>query len=178
MAQDHGLCRKKKSKMDRCTGRHCRPVLQLPTGQFCSLQTAGPNTSNDPGAHGRNRWKANKANEWGQSKLNGGKNVEKGSGHGRQSWQQANKKPAEQALQANTASGFSARHRPQNKRPQLDGLAAKTQQLTTMLAGLSPCSAGKWGDTVVLAVKKAGSDLPTVPTPPIAFACHCPYPLP
>ena len=20
--------------MDRCTGRHCRPVLQLPTGQF------------------------------------------------------------------------------------------------------------------------------------------------
>ena len=36
MAQDHGLCRKKgkKSKMNRRTGRHCRPVLQLPTGQF------------------------------------------------------------------------------------------------------------------------------------------------
>ena len=40
MAQDHGLCRKrkgKKSQMDRRTGRHCRPVLQLPTGQFSQL---------------------------------------------------------------------------------------------------------------------------------------------
>ena len=34
--------------------------------------------------------------------------------------------PAEQALQADTASGFSARLRPQNKRPQMAGLAAKT----------------------------------------------------
>ena len=35
------------------------------------------------------------------------------------------------------------------------------------------------GSAVMLALKKAGSDLPTpVPTPPIAFACHCPYPLP
>ena len=34
--------------------------------------------------------------------------------------------PAEQALQANTAGGLSARHRPQNKRPQLAGLAAET----------------------------------------------------
>ena len=56
MAQDHGLCRKEKvshktkSQMDRCTGRHCRPVLQLPTGQFVARkllaltdkQTAGP----------------------------------------------------------------------------------------------------------------------------------------
>ena len=38
MAQDHGLCRKKKRvKMDRRTGRLCRPVLQLPTGQFSQL---------------------------------------------------------------------------------------------------------------------------------------------
>ena len=70
MAQDHGLCRKKeKSTMNRRTGRLCRPVLQLPTGQSCSLQTCWF----DPGAHGMNR---------GQSKMNGGKNVEKGSGHG------------------------------------------------------------------------------------------------
>ena len=34
----------------------------------------------DPGAHGRNR--ANKANG-GKANLNGGKNVEKGSGHGK-----------------------------------------------------------------------------------------------
>ena len=53
------------------------------------------------------------------------------------------------------------------------------QQTTTAAddVGLS-LRAGRWGCAVVLALKKAGSDLPTVPTPPIAFACHCPYPLP
>ena len=65
--------------MDRCTGRHCRPELQLPTGQSCSLQTAGPNKllalTDDPGAHGHERGQRSK-NERGkaQSKLNGGKN--------------------------------------------------------------------------------------------------------
>ena len=48
--------------MDRCTGRHCRPVLQLPTGQFRNLQTAGPDKllalTDDPGAHGMERGKA------------------------------------------------------------------------------------------------------------------------
>ena len=36
------------------------------------------------------------------------------------------------------------------------------------------------GSAVVLATQKAGSDLPSlsVSLPPIAFACHCPYPLP
>ena len=38
----------------------------------------------------------------------------------------AGTQPAEQALQADTASGFSARHRPHNDGHQLDGLAAKT----------------------------------------------------
>ena len=60
--------------MDRCTGRHCRPVLQLPTGQSCSSQTAGPDKllalNDDPGAHGNEQGKQMK---WGQSKLNGGK---------------------------------------------------------------------------------------------------------
>ena len=46
MAQDHELCRKKESqKWTRRTGRHCRPVLQLPTGQSRSLQTVGSNNS-------------------------------------------------------------------------------------------------------------------------------------
>ena len=69
----------------------------------------------DPGAHGMNR---------GQSKMNGGKNVEKGSGHGMAKASRhtacrtrhcRQTQPAEQALQADTASGFSARHRPLNK---------------------------------------------------------------
>ena len=34
------------------------------------------------------------------------------------------------------------------------------------------------GSAVVLATRKAGSYLPTVSLPPIAFACHRPYPLP
>ena len=48
---------------------------------------------------------------------------------------QAHRKPAEQALQADTASGLSARLRLQNKRPQMASLAAK-QQLQTNV-GLS-----------------------------------------
>ena len=58
--------------MDRCTGRHCRPVLQLPTGQFVARkllaltdkQTAGPANGDDPGAHGNERGcKQTKQNE-------------------------------------------------------------------------------------------------------------------
>ena len=40
MAQDHGLCRKKEKQsqvVNRRTGRLCKPVLQLPTGQFSQL---------------------------------------------------------------------------------------------------------------------------------------------
>ena len=62
-----------------------------------------------------------------QSKMNGAN--DEGSGHGRQRVA-AGTQPAEQALQADTASGLSARHRPQHKRPQMAGLAAK-QQLQT-----------------------------------------------
>ena len=89
MAQDHGLCRKKVSQqMDRCTGRHCRPVLQLPTGQSCSLQTVGL-TQDDPGAHGNEQMAKQNEIERGQEHV-------KGSGHGRQSGRQP-KRPAEQS---------------------------------------------------------------------------------
>ena len=45
---------------------------------------------------------------------------------------QANKSLQNKALQADTASGFSARHRPQtNNGHQLAGLAAKPRQLQT-----------------------------------------------
>ena len=85
-------------------------------------------------------------------------------------------KPAEQALQVDTASGLSARHRPQETDgPQLAGLAANNS-CRRRPAPLAVQVSG--GECNVLALMKAGSDLPTVPTPPIAFACHCPYPLP
>ena len=103
--------------------------------------------------------------------MNGGKQNERGQeldegqwawqakyGHGRQT------KPAEQALQADTASGLSARHRPQNKRTAHSWPAAqqKQQLQMTWLAAVQVSG----GSTVVLAAMKAGSDLPTVPTPP------------
>ena len=106
--------------MDRCTGRHCRPVLQLPTGQSCSLQTAGPDNkllalTDDPGAHG-NEQMANEA------KLDRGQDVE-GSGHGRQNGRQAKHsllnsncrqhRLLNKATAGNSASGFSTRLRPQ-----------------------------------------------------------------
>ena len=53
------------------------------------------------------------------------------------------------------------------------------QQLPTMLAGLSPCSAGEWREYGGAGSQESGCrPTYTVPTPPIAFACHCPYPLP
>jgi len=82
-------------------------------------------------------------------------------------------------LQADTASGFSARHRPQrNKRPTVGRWCSKTTAADVEV-GLSLAVQVRGGSTGVLAAMKVGADLPTpVPTPPIAFACHCPYPLP
>ena len=75
--------------------------------------------------------------ERGQSKLNGGKMLMRAVGMaGKDGSRQT--QPAEQALQADTASGFSARHRPQNTRPQMTGLAAKTTAAADEV-GLSPC---------------------------------------
>ena len=81
------------NKWTRRTGRHCRPVLQLPTGQSCSLQTCCYNDV-DPGAHGMKQGKANKMN-WSKANLNGGKMLMRAVGMAGKEWQ-ANKKPAKQ----------------------------------------------------------------------------------
>ena len=76
--------------------------------------------------------------------MNGGKNVE-GSGHGMaKAKRQANKARRTRPLQANTAGGLSARHRPQRNNSQLTKLAslAAKQQPPMKLVDLSPCSAG------------------------------------
>ena len=126
----------------------------------------------DPGAHGHEQG-ASKMKQWSKMKWTGARTLRRAVGVGRQ--RMAGKQPAEQALQANTASGFSARHRPRTNGPQMAGLAANNQPQMTSASR----RAGKWGSAVVLALMKAGADLPKpVPTPPIAFACHCPYPLP
>ena len=117
--------------------------------------------------------------EQSKNEMNGGKNVEKGSGHGEGKMAGRQTKPAEQG----TAGGHSQRIlRPaqaSNKQPAVGRPCSKNNSCQMVLACPSPCSAGKWGSAVVLAARKAGSDLPKpVSTPPNAFACHCPYPLP
>ena len=117
MAQDHGLCRKRKSKTNRRTGRLCRPVLQLPTGQSCSLQTCclqrSWRTWNEQGAK--------------QNEQNGGKNVE-GSGHG-----MGDTAGKHSLLNTVTAGGHSWQticpaqaSKQHNSQQTLAGLAAKT----------------------------------------------------
>ena len=100
----------------RCAGRHCRPALLLPTGQSCSLQTCCIDDklldlTDDPGAHGHERGQANKNElDGGKANLYGGKMLmrEVGmAGKGKQAHSPQNK-----PLQADTAGGFSARHRP------------------------------------------------------------------
>ena len=137
MAQDHGLCRKKGKVSHKWTGARAATA-----GPCCSCQRDSLAACKhvgfviaDPGAHGMNR---------GQTKMNGGKQTEanergrtdEGSGHGRQRVA-AGTQPAEQALQADTAGGLSARLRPQTNGPQLAGLAAKKTAADDV--GLSPC---------------------------------------
>ena len=74
---------------------------------------------------------------------------------------QATKSLLNKPLQANTASGFSARHRPQTNGPQLASFAAKTQQLPDDV-GLVQVGGGS---ADMLALRKAGSDLPNLSLP-------------
>ena len=90
---------------------------------------------------------------------------------------QANTKPAEQGS-AGRLSQRILRPAQALKQTAHSWPALQHKQQLPMLAASR--HAGTWGgDAVVLAARKAGADLPNcVPTPPIAFACHCPYPLP
>ena len=73
MAQDHGLCRKRRKQKESTNEPAHGPPLQarVAAANRTVLQLANMMVLADPGAHGMNRGKA---------KLNGGKNVEKGSG--------------------------------------------------------------------------------------------------
>ena len=123
---------------------------------------------------------ANEANE-----LNGAKQTERGQElmravgmAGKMASRQT--QPAEQG----TAGRHSRRTlRPaqasqQTNGPQLAGGAAKTTAADQRRPASRRAVQVGGGSAKVLALMKAGADLPTAPTPPIAFACHCPYPLP
>ena len=77
--------------------------MQLPTGQFSQLANMLV-FGEDPGAHGMNTGKA-KQNDW-----TGARTLRRAVGMAGKV--AAGTQPAEQALQANTAGGPSARHRP------------------------------------------------------------------
>ena len=105
----------------------------------------------------------------GQSKMNGGKNVEEGSGHGMTKVErQANKAGKTRPLQANTAGGRSDRHRPRSK----------TTASRCWPASRRAVQVGG-GSTVVLATQEVGSDLPTClpPTYRLCLSLSLPTPL-
>ena len=82
------------------------------------------------------------------------------------------------ALQANTASGCSIRHRPQETNSQqVAGLAAKTAAADDVVLPLAVQVSG--GSAVVLAAMKAGSDLPncSYPTYRLCLSLSLPTPL-
>ena len=79
-----------------------------------------------------------------QNELNGGKNVEEGSGYGRQ------RVDRHTACRTGTAGKHSRRAlRPAQASKQMASswpASQQKQQLPTKLACLSPCSAGRWGE--------------------------------
>ena len=90
----------------------------------------------------------------GAKQLNGARTVE-GSGHGRQRWQQANKKPAEQA----TAGGHSRQTlRPaqasKNKRMALSWPASQQKRQLQMTSASR--RAGKWGECKGVGTEEGG----------------------
>ena len=107
-----------------------------------------------------------------------GQDVDEGSGHGRQ---RVNRRTARRT---GTAGGHSqqtlrpAQASKQTAGPQLAGGAAKTTAADQRRPASRRAVQVGGGSAVVLAARKAGADLPNCPTPPIALACHCPYPLP
>ena len=189
MAQDHGLCREK-DKMSANGPVHGPPLqarVAAANGTVlaaCKLLALSDNklpalTDDDPGAHGNEQGASKEAkwNDGGKAKLNGGKML-MGSGHGRQRWQ-ANKQPAEQ--------GTAGRHSRQTLRP---AQASKQTATDGRPRSENNSCRSRWPASR-RAVQVSGGECSgtgsheggcrptyTVPTPPIAFACHCPYPLP
>ena len=118
-------------------------------------------------------------NRTGQSKLEANERGQ--TDEGQWAWQAKNGQqahsPQNRQLQADTAGGLSARLRPQNKRPPVGRLRSKnTAADDDGWPSAVQVSGGECSGTS----SHEGGCRPTytVPTPPIAFACHCPYPLP
>ena len=160
--------KEKESKMSKPVHR---PPLQARVA--AANRTVLATLNDDPGAHGH---------EQGAKQHERGKNDE-GSGHGMAKASRQTK-PAEQGrcrqtqpADDPTCTGLEAKQLLQTIRP----IQASQQNNShrCWLASRRAVQVGG-GSAVVPATQKAGSDLPYLPVslPPIAFACHRPYPLP
>ena len=163
--------KRKQVKLTRCTGRHCRPVLQLPTGQSCSWQTAGPNkllalTRRSWRTWTWNRWQSTMKQMNGAKQTERGQDVDEGSGHGRQRVKAGKHSPQNKALQADSASGLSVRHRPQNTRTAHSWPALQQTTAADVIRTLAVQVSG--GSAMVPALRKAGSDLPNLSLPQLS----------
>ena len=69
MAQDQWTLQEKKVKVkNRRTGRHCRPALQLPTGQLLQLERRSWRTWTEQGAKQHERGKNDEGSGHGMAK--------------------------------------------------------------------------------------------------------------
>ena len=130
MAQDQWTLQEKKQSKTGARAAAAGPCCSCQQDSSCSLQTV------DPGAHGMNR---------GQSNTERGQMIRRAVGMAKVAGK--HKACRTRLLQANKAIGRSARHRPHRNNSQ-------------QLAGLSPCSPGRWRECDGACTQEAGSDLP------------------
>ena len=179
MAQDHGLCRKK--------GKKSTDARAATAGPRCSCQQDSPynlqqqslqqqdspyNLCVDPGAHGNEQG-------GGQSKTERGKNDEEGSGHG-----MAKVAAGKQSRQNKAAAGGHSRRtiRPaqasKKQQPAVGRPRSKTTAADDVGRPLAVQCRSVEGVRWCWPLRRRAQTYLPVSLPPIAFACHRPYPLP
>ena len=156
---------KRVKSQNRRTGRLCRPVLQLPTGQSLQLTRRSWRTWNEQvGAK--------------QTERNGA-NDEKGSGHGMAKVSSRHTACRTRPLQANTAGRWSARHRPQKTTASSWPASQQNNSRRQSWPASRRAVQEGGGSTMVLAIQQAGSDLPNSlpPTYRLCLSLSLPTPL-
>ena len=178
MAQDHGLCRKKKSKWTGARAATAGPCCSCQRDSPRSLQTCWV-TNGDPGAHGHETGgKQSKVNRTGLSKTERGQELMRAVGMAGKEWQAHSplNKHCRRTQPADSPPGTGLKT---NERPTVGRPCSKNNSCRRCWPASCRAVQVEGESAMVPAPRKAGSDLPNpISTPPIAFACHCPYPLP
>ena len=158
MAQDQWTLQGKEKESKPMHG----PPLQARVA--AANRTVQQLSTDDPGAHGLNRWGKAKLNRTGQSKLERGKNDES-SGHGMAKASNRHTACRTRPLQADTAGRWSAQHRPQkttaSRWPASQQNNSRRRHWLASRRAVQVCG----GSAMVLALRKVGSDLPNLSLP-------------